>query len=119
MTADRLLHLPAQPLQGPLRHLDARLAATPLARLRGLARLRPDAVRPGTALLLPRTRSVHTFGMRFPLDLVWIGRDGSAVRVDSCVPPRRVRACPAAAAVLELPAGGALRARVKPGSPVL
>lgn len=119
MTADRLLRLPAQPLQGSLRRLDARLASTPLARLHGLAWLRPDAVDAGTALLLPRTRSVHTFGMRFPLDLVWIGDDGRAVRVDLCVAPCRVRACPAAAAVLELPAGGATRAGVRSGSPVL
>ena len=61
----------------------------------------------GDGLLLPRTRSVHTFGMRCALDLVWLDRDGRVVRVDAAVPPRRVRACRAAAAVLELPAGGA------------
>jgi hypothetical protein len=68
------------------------------ARLLGLAlRRRP----PDYALLLPRCRSVHTFGMRFPLDLVWLDRDGRPVRVDEAVPPWRVRGCRRAVAVLE------------------
>jgi hypothetical protein len=68
------------------------------ARLLGLAlRRRP----PDYALLLPRCRSVHTFGMRFPLDLVWLDRGGRPVRVDEAVPPWRVRSCRRAVAVLE------------------
>jgi hypothetical protein len=74
------------------------VARSPLRRLLGLAlRGRP----PGYALLLPRCRSVHTFGMRFPLDLVWLDRDGRTVRVDAAVPPCRVRRCRQAVAVLE------------------
>src|SRR5437763_14836890 len=56
------------------------------------------------ALLLPRCRSVHTFGMRFALDLVWLDASGQVVRVDRAVPPRRVRSCRAARSVVELPA---------------
>lgn len=59
------------------------------------------------ALLIPRCRSVHTFGMRFPLDLVWIGAGGGPVRIDHGVRPRRVRTCRAAIAVIEIPAGRA------------
>lgn len=80
---------------------ELRLADDPLARLLGLARLR--ALPPHAGLLLPRTRSIHTFGMRFALDLVWLDRDGAVVHVDRAVPPRRVRACGAARAVVELP----------------
>jgi uncharacterized membrane protein (UPF0127 family) len=69
-------------------------------RLIGLAFLREP---PAEGLLLPRTRSVHTFGMRFALDLVWLDARGRAVRVDAVVPPRRLRACAAASAVVELP----------------
>ena len=56
MTPARLTRLPRQPLQPPLHLLDARRAATPHARLLGLALLAPDAVWARTALLLPRTR---------------------------------------------------------------
>jgi uncharacterized membrane protein (UPF0127 family) len=57
------------------------------------------------ALLIPRCRSVHTFGMRFPLDLVWLDRDGRVLAVDRGVPPNRLRSRRDAAAVLEVPAG--------------
>ena len=60
-------------------------------RLRGLAGLDAIAGR-RRARASPRCRSVHTFGMRFALDLVWLGADGrGVVRVD-----RDVRAAPAA-----------------------
>src|SRR3712207_6781120 len=71
-----------------------------LTRLRGLAF--SDERRP---LHLERCRSVHTFGMRYALDLVWLDADGAVVRVDRAVPPRRVRPCLRARSVLERPAG--------------
>jgi uncharacterized protein len=76
-------------------------AATPLARLLGLAGLHARALPPATALHLPRTRSVHTFAMRFPLDLVWLDGDGVVIRVDRAVAPNRVRLCLRARSVLE------------------
>jgi uncharacterized protein len=91
----RLRHLPR------LAGTEIRRADDPLARLLGLAGLRelPD----GSGLLLPRTRSIHTLGMRFPLDLVWLDRDGRVVRVDRGVRPWRMRVCRGASAVMELP----------------
>jgi hypothetical protein len=77
-------------------------------RLLGLAlRERPP---PGCALLIPRCRSVHTFGMRFALDLVWLGRDGRVLGVERGVRPLRVRSRRDAAAVLEVAAGEGERA---------
>jgi hypothetical protein len=72
--------------------------------LRGLALRREP---PGEPLLIPRCRSVHTFGMRFPLDLVWLGRGGRVLRIDCDVPPWRVRSCRGAVEVLEVAAGRA------------
>jgi uncharacterized membrane protein (UPF0127 family) len=86
-------------------------------RLLGMAGLR--AVPAGTGLLFPRTRSVHTFGMRFALDLVWLDGAGHVVRVDRAVPARRLAACAGACAVIELPAGGADRAGLAPGAVAL
>jgi uncharacterized membrane protein (UPF0127 family) len=96
----RLGRLPATTLPGGL---VVHEAAGPLARLRGLAGL--PALPPDRALHLPRTRSVHTLGMRFALDLVWLDGDGAVVRIDERVRPRRHAACRRARSVLETPAG--------------
>ena len=78
-------------------------AANRRQRARGLAfRAAPG---PGVALHIPRCRSVHTFGMRFALDLVWLDAAGRPVRVDRDVAPRRLRTCRDARSVLECPAG--------------
>jgi uncharacterized membrane protein (UPF0127 family) len=70
-------------------------------RLIGLAWTRAPR---SAALLLPRCRSVHTFGMRFPLDLYWLDARGDIVRVDRGVPPWRVVRCARARSVIEVPA---------------
>jgi uncharacterized membrane protein (UPF0127 family) len=74
-------------------------ATTLVARLIGLAFLRE--LPPGHALLIPHCRSVHTFGMRFPLDVVFLDERGRALRVEQCVRRRRVLTCRRAFAVLE------------------
>jgi uncharacterized membrane protein (UPF0127 family) len=73
------------------------------ARLLGLAGLRRE--RAGAGLLIPRCASVHTFGMRFPLDLVFLDRDARPLAVCLCVPPHRLARHRGAAAVLEIPSG--------------
>ena len=98
----RLRRLPRADLStSQLVGCDVRCARDPLARLLGLAGLR--ALPPATGLLLPRTRSIHTFGMRFPLDLVWIDPEERVLRIDRDVHPWRVCSCRGARAVVELP----------------
>ena len=72
-------------------------------RRRGLARMEP--MPPDHALHILRTNSVHTFGMRFALDLVWLNRNGKVVRIDTNVPARRVKTCLRARSVIETCAG--------------
>ncbi len=96
----RLAALPARDLAGGLRVHDARGMR---ARRRGLGGL--DALPADRALRIPRCRAVHTFTMRFALDLIWLGPDGTVVRVDREVPPRRHRGCARARAVVETRAG--------------
>jgi hypothetical protein len=60
---------------------------------------------PADVLLIPRCRSVHTFGMRFSIDVAFLDADGRVLRVARDVPPRRVVSCRGAAGVLEAPAG--------------
>jgi uncharacterized membrane protein (UPF0127 family) len=73
------------------------------SRARGLTRL--DGLPPDHALLLQPCRSVHTAGMRFALDLLWIDGSGALVRLDRAVAPRRLRTCLRARAVVETAAG--------------
>jgi uncharacterized protein len=72
-------------------------------RRRGLAKMEP--MPPDHALHILRTNSVHTFGMRFPLDLVWLGRRGRVVRIDTNVPAGRMKMCVRARSVIEARAG--------------
>jgi len=72
------------------------------SRLLGLAWLEPEQA--GAGLLIPRCASVHTFGMRFPLDLVFLDRDDRELSIRRAVPPRRLLWQRGAVAVLEIPA---------------
>ncbi|MGH2984896.1 MAG: DUF192 domain-containing protein [Solirubrobacterales bacterium] len=81
---------------------DVPIATTGRSRLLGLALL--DRAEAGDGLLIRRCRSVHTFGMRFHLDLIFLDTDDRAIEVRREVPPRRLVRCPAADSVLELPA---------------
>ena len=74
-------------------------ATTLRARLLGLALMRPPP--PDHALLIPRCRSIHTFGMRFPIDVTFLDERGEALRHERRVPPRRVLHERSAFAVLE------------------
>jgi len=71
-------------------------------RLRGLAFRDRDEAGPG--LLFPRCSSVHTFGMRFELDVFFLDEAGRIIDVRRRVRPRRVVWCRGASAVLEIPA---------------
>jgi uncharacterized membrane protein (UPF0127 family) len=95
-----------------LRQLDRRdlgagltllVARTRRTRGRGLAGL--DELPADHALLLEPCRSIHTIGMRFALDLLWLDADDQLVRLDAAVAPRRLRSCRGARAVIECHAG--------------
>src|SRR4051812_23376739 len=78
------------------------VAATFHSRLLGLAGLTREQA--GAGLLIPRCASVHTFAMRFALDLVFLDGDDRELAVRRGVPPRRLAWHRGAAAVLEIPA---------------
>jgi uncharacterized protein len=96
-----------------------RVADRPSARVAGLSGMR--TLPPATALLIPDCRSVHTLGMRFPVDLIWLTEDGRILDVTASVPPRRVASLRGARAVVECRAGDgaaffAALATASPGS---
>jgi len=94
--------LPARELADGLRVAEADSRA---ARMKGLAKL--DVMPPQLALHIPKCWSVHTFTMRFPLDLIWLDKAGEVVRIDRDVPPGRVKTCVKARSVVEANAGTA------------
>ena len=101
MTAPRrLTSLPARELPGGLRLAEA---TGYTSRLLGLALL--DPIPEDWGLHFPRCSSLHTFWMRFDLDLVWLDGDGRVLRVDEAVPRRRTKACRGATSVVETRSG--------------
>ena len=118
--------LPARLKRLPVHHIgDGAVileANTPWARLLGLAGLDEEALPLGHALLIRSCRSVHTFGMRFDLTLIFLGPDGRFVRIENRVPPARIRGSLVATAVLEMPTRDAplfieLSERIPPALP--
>lgn len=75
------------------------------SRNRGL--LGRDSLPPGHALVIAPTNLVHTFSMRFDIDIIFVSRDGRVLKRRSRVPPRRIVGAFGGFAVVEL-AGGQL-----------
>jgi uncharacterized membrane protein (UPF0127 family) len=79
------------------------IAATRQSRRRGL--LGRDSLTSTTAMLLAPCAAVHTAFMRFAIDVVFVDRQGYAVKVVRNLRPWRIALAPEARAVIELPAG--------------
>ena len=102
MPTRRLRRLPSTVILGR----EVRVAVGLRARLLGLSHL--DRQQAGPGLLIPRCSSVHTFGMRFALDLLFFDREGEICSLKREVLPRRFAWDRRASAVLELPADPAI-----------
>ncbi|HEY1595662.1 MAG TPA: DUF192 domain-containing protein [Thermoleophilaceae bacterium] len=83
------------------------LAHTWRARLAGLALM--PGLDPDEALVIPHCTSVHTFGMRFPIDVVFVDRQWEPIYIEYDVGPRRVLRSRFARSVIEVAAGEAGR----------
>jgi uncharacterized membrane protein (UPF0127 family) len=71
---------------------------------------------PGHGLLIDPCNSVHTFFMRFPIDVAFLAPDGTVVRaVHNLKPWRGTKLYPRAKSTLELPAGTLAQAGVAEG----
>jgi len=68
-----------------------------------------------TAMLLEGCNSVHTFWMRFSIDVIFLDRKGTVLSVRDHVPARRVVANRKAWQVLECSAGQAKLQGIHPG----
>lgn len=72
----------------------------------------------GEGLWIIPCEAVHTFFMRFPIDLIYLDRKHRVKKVRNSVPAWRVSGCLSAHSVLELPAGTVLVTKTEPGDQV-
>lgn len=74
-----------------------------LERMRGLLAAPP--LKSGEGLLIDPCSSVHTFGMTYAIDLVYLDKQLTVVKTVGALKPWRMSAANAASMVLELAAG--------------
>ena len=78
-----------------------------------------DRLEKNEGLWMARCRAIHTFWMRFPLDVVFLDRELIVIKtVKGLRPFRPVVSCRHAQGVLELPEGTIERARIQIGDRV-
>lgn len=83
----------------------ADIADTSAKRRRGL--LKHTSLEPGEGLWIVPCEGVHTFGMKFPIDVLFLNKRKKVVKVRSNMARRRIALGLMAHSVLELPAGTA------------
>lgn len=82
------------------------LADTHWSRFRGLMARDAGEFQPGDGLWIVPCRGVHTFAMRFPIDVIYLNAEQRVVHLQENLKPWRMAPVRlAAASVLELPSG--------------
>jgi uncharacterized membrane protein (UPF0127 family) len=71
--------------------------------------LKHEALPDGSAMVIAPTNAVHTFFMRFAIDIAFVARDGRVVKTCAAVKPWRMAAAWGAYGVIELPPGTLVR----------
>ena len=83
---------------------DLKLADTHWSRLRGLLGVGPGDFRNGSGLWIVPSHGVHTLGMAFPIDVVYLDPDMKVIYLQADLKPWRIAPVrQRAASVLELP----------------
>ncbi len=83
------------------------------ARNRGL--LGRESLAAGSAMIIAPCTAVHTFFMRFPIDVAFVTKSGRVVKIRSTVRPWRMSGALGAFAVIELAAGSLARSETQRG----
>ena len=74
-----------------------------------------DRLEPGGGLVIAPCGGIHTCFMRFPIDVLFLRRDGRVLKVSSAVKPWRLALAVTAFCVIELPARAAAEAETRAG----
>lgn len=76
------------------------VASSFFQRMRGLLGSPPEP----QLLMIAPCRSIHTYGMRYPIHVAFFDHDGIILDAERSVPPGTKRSCDNACGVLEMPA---------------
>ena len=74
-----------------------------------------DSLPEESALIIAPSQAIHTFFMRFAIDVAFVSRDGLVLKVRHSVPPRRIAVSWRAFAIIQLPAGALESSDTRPG----
>ena len=74
-----------------------------------------DGLATGSATIIAPCSAIHTFFMRFTIDVIFASRDGRVVKIYPVLPPGRIGFALRAFAAIELPAGTVAAANVARG----
>jgi uncharacterized membrane protein (UPF0127 family) len=91
----------------------ALIADTSTTRKTGL--LKHERLEPGEGLWIKPCEGVHTVGMKFPIDVLFLDKKRKVVKIRAAMPRWRMAACLWAHSVLELPSGTAAATRTTRG----
>jgi len=89
------------------------IADTSTKRRTGL--LKYQTLLPGQGLWIVPCEAIHTFGMKFPIDVAFLSKRRKILKIKQGMPRRRMALCIRAHSVLELPTGVLERTGTQPG----
>jgi len=91
----------------------ADIADTSQKRRTGL--LKHQSLEPGQGLWIVPCEAVHTFGMKFPIDVLYLSKQKKVLKIRDNMKRSRMSICLRAHSVLELPAGYAAQTSTQVG----
>lgn len=93
---------------------DVMQTTRPLERMRGL--LGREPLKNGQGLLITDCPSVHTFGMQYPIDLIFLNKDWQIKKLVSTLKPYRMAWAWGASMVIEMADGTLSGLGLEPGT---
>jgi uncharacterized membrane protein (UPF0127 family) len=95
---------------------EVELADTSWSRMKGLLGQTSESFTAGKGLWITPSQGVHTIGMKFPIDVVYLDKGHRVIHISHSLPPFRIAAIKLKArSVVELPAGTLAQTRTSIG----
>src|ERR1700728_971147 len=85
------------------------------SKTRNVGLLKHDRLEPGDGLWITPCEGVHTIGMKFPIDVLFLDKKRKVLKIRAAMPRWRMSACLRAPSVLELPSGTAEATKTSAG----